>query len=99
MSESNTAQRLLQRITNIGNEAIDNIALLLPLPEFPDETIKVRHPFRMTETVNVRQIYRNEGGEVCFHWWGEPNGVGYVGRYEAVDIVFLLRTIVDHLAK
>lgn len=100
MMESNTAQRLLQRITEAGNEAVDNIGLLLPLPEFPDETIKIGHPYRQhTETVSIRQIYRNESGEICFHWWGEEKGVGYVARYEAVDIVFLLRTVVDYLTK
>lgn len=99
MKESNTATRLLQRITNIGNEAIDNIALLLPLPEFPDNAVKVRHPYRMTETVFVRQIFRNEKGEVCLHWWGEDKGVGILNRYEAEECVWLLRSVLDYLTK
>lgn len=99
MVESNTATRLLKRITDIGNEAVENIALLIPLPEFPDDTIKIRHPYHLIDTVAIRQIWRAENGEICFHWWGEENGVGVVGRYDAEDCVWLLRSIVDYLAK
>lgn len=90
---------MLQRITDIGNEAIDTLGLLLPLPEFPDGAINIRHPYSLVDTVSIKNIWRNERGEICFYWWGEENGVGVVGRYNAEDCVWLLRSIVEYLAK
>lgn len=99
MVESNTATKLLQRITNIGNEAVDNIMLLLPLPEFPDDAIKIKHPFSYVDTVNIKKIYLNNKGEVCFEWYGGDKGVAILDRYNAEDRVWLLRSIVEYLTK
>lgn len=99
MVESNTVTKLFQRLTDVGNEAVDLLGLLLPLPEFPDEAIKLTHPYHFAETVSVKTIWRSENGDILFHWWGEENGIGKLERYNPEDRVWLLRSIVNYLAK
>lgn len=76
---------MFQRLTDIGNEAVDLLGLLLPLPEFPDGAIKLTHPYHFAETVSVKTIWQGENGDILFHWWGEENGIGKLERYPSED--------------
>lgn len=110
MKRANTAYKLLGKIDEIGAEAVQNICLLLPFAdkpedsymEFPDNgAITMEHPHN-GNTLEVKRLFLDKRCNLCMEWYRMKKGeqpIKILDHYGAMDCVRLLDAIIIHYGK